>query len=299
MSTTLRIDSFDESNIAERGELTADYVAEALTIELRTTEGFEVGATIYVGQLSREGVEKAVIAAVVDETTITLSEALKLPHAAYEPVTAVLGDSIQIHRAANVDGTVPADESFTVLATRSIDADQLSTYYRDSTGSSSYWYRFNYYNALTLAKTEPTEAFRGADFNHYASLADIRNEAGFKNAYNLADSDVEQQRFIAETEINASLSGAYTVPFSPVPAIVETLTIQLAAAFLLINWIGETSTNKQKLKDARAAIDAYRTRDSVLTDDEGNALSTSQSVSGYPGDPSADAPRFFRMADKF
>lgn len=301
MSTTLRIDSFHDLNILERTELSLDYVAAATELNVKSSAGYEVGQTIYVGQLSSEGVEKAVIEAVADETTIDLTEALKLPHTRYEPVTAVLGDSIHIYRAPNVDGTVPADDQFTVLTTRTIDPDQLSTYYRDSTGSSAFWYRYTYFNPVTQEETPLTafDAFRGDDFAHYASLSEIRNEAGFKHATNLADSDIDQQRRAAESEINASLSGAYTVPFSLVPSIVKTLTIQLAAALLLANAYGDTSSTRQKLKDARAAIDAYKLGTAVLTDDAGTALSTSETVSGHPGDPDDDAPRFFRMSDRF
>lgn len=301
MATTLRIDSFHDSNILERTELSLDYVAATTAIKVRSSAGYEVGQPIYVGQLSREGVEKAVIAAITDETTIGLTQALKLPHARYEPVTAVLGDSIHIYRAANVDGTVPADGQFTVLTTRTIDPDQISAYYRDSTGSSAFWYRYTYFNAVTLEETplQAFDAFRGDDFTHYASLSEIRNEAGFKHATNLGDSDIEQQRRAAETEINAALSGAYTVPFSPVPGRVRTLTIQLASALLLANAYGDTSSSRQKLKDARAAIDSYRLGATVLIDDAGTALSTSESISGFPGDPDRDAPRSFRMSDRF
>jgi phage gp36-like protein len=237
----------------------------------------------------------------VDETTINLTSALALAHARYEPVTAVLGDSIHIYRAPDFNGTVPADDQFTVLTTRTIDPDQQSTYYSDSVGSSDFWYRYTYFNPLTLEETPLTafDAFRGDDFAHYASLAEIRNEAGFKNATNLPDSDIEQQRRAAEAEINASLSGAYTVPFNPVPEIIHTLTTQLASALLLSKAYGQTSSSKQLLKDARTAIDSYRLGASILTDDAGTALSNSESISGYPGTPDDDAPRFFRMADKF
>ncbi|MFJ6416474.1 phage protein Gp36 family protein [Paeniglutamicibacter sp. NPDC091659] len=299
MSTILRIDSFSETNLEERTELTFDYTVEALTLIVRSTEGYSDGQTIYVGQLSREGCESAVIASVVDETTINLVSALKLPHSCYEPVTAVLGGSIHIYRAPNTTGNVPGDDQFTVLTTRTIDPDQLSTYYRDSTGSSDFWYSYAYFNPVTNEETERSTPFRGDDFEHYASLAEIRKEAGFEKAYNLADSDVELQRRIAETEINASLSGAYTVPFNPVPAIINTLTIQLASAFLLIAAYGETSTNRQKRDSARKDIEAYKNRESVLTDDNGIAMTSSDTVTGWPGDPSPEAPRFFHMRDKF
>jgi phage gp36-like protein len=301
MATTLRIDSFQEINVIERTELSADYVDAAETLSIRSTEGLSAGQSIYVGQLSREGCEKAVIASVVDQTTINLSEALKLPHARYEPVTAVLGDSIHIYRAPDLDGNVPADMQFSVLTTRTIDPDQPSTYYKDATGSSAFWYRYTYFNPISNDETPLTafDAWRGDDFEHYASLAEIRKEAGFEHAYNLPDSDVELQRRNAESEINASLVGAYTVPLAPVPAIIRTLTIQLAAAMLLAKAYGETAGIRQKLKDARAAINGYKNQSSVLTDDDGNSLSTSDSVGGYPGAPSREAPRYFRMGDKY
>jgi len=69
MATTLRIDSFHESNIVERGELAADALEGALTLVLRSTQGILDGQIIYVGQLSREGIEKAAVASLDDQTT--------------------------------------------------------------------------------------------------------------------------------------------------------------------------------------------------------------------------------------
>jgi hypothetical protein len=139
MSTTLQIESFGETNLRKRTELSADYIPASLVLEVKNSAGHSEGQTIYVGQLAREGVEKAVIASVDDETTISLTEALKLSHTRYEPVTAVLGDLIHVYRAANVNGSVPAEDAFSVLVTRSINADHQSTYFTDSAGDSNFW----------------------------------------------------------------------------------------------------------------------------------------------------------------
>lgn len=297
MATTLRIDSFHESNIVERGELAADALEGATTLLLRSTQGILVGQIIYVGHLSREGIEKAAVASVDGETTVTLSEPLKLAHKAYEPVTAVLGDKIHIYRAVNVTDVVPAEDAFTVLATRELDPDQMSTYYRDSAGSSGYWYRFTYFNEVTMTETDLLElpAVRGENAPHYASLREIREAAGFQNAFNLSDGRVELWRRTAEAEINAALAGSYTVPFDPVPEIVHTLTVQLAAA-LLEEDAYRSSAASNKVKQARAALQEYQLGNLAVTDDQGIDLGTSQPVTGWPDESS---PRNFRMGDRF
>ncbi|GGF31244.1 hypothetical protein GCM10010922_02870 [Microbacterium sorbitolivorans] len=177
MSTTLRIDSFASINTAERGVLASEVEAGATKLQLVGTDGFPEGQTIYVGTPGAEGVEKAVVGSVDNEVELTLTSPLKMAHARSDAVTAVVGDRIKIHRAPNVNGKAPTMEAFTLLATRTIDADLPSTYYRDADGSSSYWYCFSYFNVDTEAETDRSEPVRGDDFEHYASLTAIRKEA--------------------------------------------------------------------------------------------------------------------------
>jgi len=299
MASPLRIDSVNEINVIERTALSLDALAEATAINVASTQGLVADQPLIVGHPGREGAEMSAVDSIIDQTSTELVEGLKMGHTRSEPVTALLGDRIKIYRAPNVNGTVPASDAFAFLADRSIDVDQTSTYYRDPTGSSAYWYRFTYFNTGTLEETAllAMDAVRGEDADHYASLRDIRKEAGFEHAYNLPDSDVELQRRNAESEINAALSGAYTVPFVPVPAIIRTLTTQLAAALLLDLAYGRSTPSKKTI-DARAAVQAYRTKDSVLTDDTGAPLGEGE-ISGYPVDVSRDAPRYFRMGDVY
>lgn len=72
----------------------------------------------------------------------------------------------------------PEAEAFIVLATREIDPDQMSTYYRDSAGSSGYWYRFTYFNETTMAETDLLElpAVRSANAPHCALVREIRED---------------------------------------------------------------------------------------------------------------------------
>lgn len=133
----------------------------------------------------------------------------------------------------------------------------------------------------------------------YATVEDIRREAGFENATNLKDSAIAEQLRQAQSEINAALSGVYAVPFDPVPEIIRTLTVQLTAAFLLITAYGTTTSNKQKLADARKLLDEFKNRESEITDENGTPLSSSDTVTGFPEAPSPEYPRYFHMRDKF
>ncbi|AZZ51427.1 hypothetical protein [Rathayibacter festucae] len=297
MATTLKIQSFVESNIRERGELAAAAPAGATSLTVRSTEGFLPGHTIYVGALSREGCERVVIANATDPTVLTLLTPLTLNHSQFEPVTSVVGDLIHIYRAANIDGSVPADDFFTVLATRNIDPDQLSSFYTDAGGSSAFWYRSTYYNATTNDETalSNSEPVRGDDFGHYATIAAIRSEAGFSGATNLSDLDVDQQRRAAETEINSTLSLAYTVPFKPVPDAIRVLTEKLAAAMLLTNAYGDVNPYALRLKDARAAVTAHASSGASIVDEDGNSLNTNEGVSSNFG----DEPNMFTVKQRW
>ncbi|MEV0360082.1 phage protein Gp36 family protein [Nocardia sp. NPDC050697] len=299
MSTTLNIESFSRVNLHEQGSLKAGANAGDDQVVLVSTEGFTAGDIIYLGVLSRDGCEKAVVQSVDSETGISLVEPLGLSHGLSEPVTSVLGDRIRIYRAPNVDGSVPADIAFTALNTRSIDPDQQSTYFTDSSGDANYWYKATYYNEATTEETELAAAVpvRGDDFGHYASLTEIRRDAGLLNAHNLSDVTVDQKRRQAEAAINTALGSRYTVPFKPVPDFIHELTVQLAAGLLMEHEFGEYSkTAAKKLKDARAQLDSLRDGGETLTDGEGNSLTAGSGVSSYPD---SDAPRAFTMGQRF
>ena len=139
MSTNLQIESFSDTNLAgqPRTALTAPVNGGSSALVVETTENFEPGQIVYVGLLSREGCERAVVGTLTDATTLTFVSPLKYAHGRSEPVTAVIGDLTHVYRAIDLDGTVSALDSFSVLATRSIDAERETTYYTDSAGGAS------------------------------------------------------------------------------------------------------------------------------------------------------------------
>lgn len=297
MATTIRIESFKKINLRERTVLTEAVEAGASTIRVESTEGFEAGQSIYLGALAREGCERAVVSVVVDETTIDLSNELEASHGRFDAVTGVLGDRIRIYRAPNTNDQPPADDAFSVLGSRAVDPDQPNTFYTDSTGSADYWYKAVYWNEATGDETPLSLAdpMRGDDYGRYAHLDEIRSEAGLNNAKNLPDYKIDQQRRAAESEINATLAVRYKVPFKPVPEIIHTLTVKLAAGLVAFDQFGD-AMSKRKIDDARSQLRAYADGDGIITDAEGDSISTGDTVRGYPD---SSAPRMFSVHQRF
>lgn len=73
MSTTLQIDSFPSNILRERTRLSIPAAPGDTSIVVESFAGYDQGDIIYVGNLGRETCEKAVVASVDAETTITLS----------------------------------------------------------------------------------------------------------------------------------------------------------------------------------------------------------------------------------
>lgn len=300
MASTLIIESFAPQNIRERSQLLEAANSGDTVLKVVSTAGYGTGDILYVGSLGMERCERAVVASVQSSTQLTLAGPLQHSHIAYANITSVLGDSIRVYRALSTDGSVPPDADFVPLATRAIDSDSQSTYYRDANGTADHWYKFTYTNLDTTDETSlaDAKAVRGQGFGNYCSLREIREEAGFLDAHNLKDTLVAQCRFNAQNEINAGLRNVYgdKVPFDPVPGLIKTLTIKLAAAYLQQSaYPGRRDLWEPRLKEAHAKLVALQTKEDSLSDDAGADLVDS-SINFYPG---PDDYRAFRMDMRF
>ncbi|WP_440220924.1 hypothetical protein [Dietzia sp. MNB45] len=264
-----------------------------------SAQGIANGDVVLVGTPGLDGCERAVVETVTSETQLALAEPLKLPHAAYEALTALKADRVRTYRASDLLNQPPeSDEAWTVLGDREIDFDQHSTYYTDSDGGADFWYRYTYVDASDSVETAPSTPIRGTNYKRYCSLREIREEAGFLNAVNLKDTLVEQQRRAAEAEINAVVSGIYGahLPFSPVPEIVRSLTIQLAAGLLLLVTFGEDSTRGNDLTSSvRTRLKAIASREETI-DIPGATPGGTTTIGFWPDET---APRAFRMDQRF
>ena len=289
MSQTLKIDNFGATNIIQPGVLDADSTAGATSIILQNTAGFLTTAPIVIGQLTAQTSEPATVSAVPNATSLTVS-ALTLVHKRFETVTQLFGNSVNIYRASNVDGTLPADASFTLLTNVTLDYNSATTSYTDAIGSSAYWYKFTYYNSTSSTETSLADSIaqRGGGYGHYCSVADVRTEAGFENNANISDAVVDSRRIDGEQEINGELYEVYTLPFTaPIPHQIQQVNRLLAAGWLLLKEYGVMTSGgshdgEAKLNEARGILSKIKSREITLTDPSGASLMIQEVVSSWP-----------------
>lgn len=311
MAEVLRPTNFDSINIVETSELSADVAAAQKVANVLSVLGFAVDDFFVIGELSAELAEVGKVAS-KSGNAITAVANYGQAHKKGDAVTKLFGDKIRIYRAANADGSAPADGSFSLLSTFDIEADQNYTEYTDTSGGSDYWYKKVYYNSVSTSETNLADApaVRGGNYGMYATWEEVRDEAGLTNNRHI-DAGVYQDKLeMAQDEANASLRiGGYTLPLTSIPKIVKNATILIAAGYVLLRDYGpeNSGTNKegnQKLTEGRKLLTKIE-EGGEITDSSGTPIDTDTNarINGYPDDTAAyntpSEDRFFKTTDKF
>lgn len=312
MAETLRPTNYDAINVLEKTELSADVAAGQKVANVINAQGIVADDFYVIGPLSAELSELAQLDSKTGNA-LTAEANYANAHKRGDQVTKLFGNKMKLYRAANVDGTAPADASFVELVTIDIEADQSFTEYVDSLGGSGYWYKKTYYNSTNTSETSlaASDAVRGGNYGAYATWEEVREEAGLTNNRYIPEDVYQDKLVMAQSEVNASLRvGGYTLPLAVVPKLVKNATLLIAAGYVLLKDYGvaTTGTNKegnQKLEQGRLLLKNIETKRDTLTDDAGEELTTNTTgkVNGYPDDSAAyntpSEDRFFRTTDKF
>lgn len=319
MSATLRITNFKQNNIIETAQIDTAPAVGATTVELDSNQNFAIGSYVIFGALGAEGAELRPLSSVnADGKNVSFSTALLYEHSRFSPVTKLYGNKIKVYRAPNVDGTPPADEDYTLVGSAvDIDIDQPYTQVQDNDGGADYWYKSTYYNSTTLDETSlaDSKASRGATPNQYCSIDDVRKEAKIRNNPHISDADIDSARLAAEAEINSTLRGIYTLPFtSPINPLINRIASLLSAGFVLTSHRGRSgmttvSDGQSRIDEARKLLNQLNIKELVLSDQNGADLSIPGSASGITGWPnertattntlSGGGERAFRIEDRY
>jgi hypothetical protein len=301
MALTLNIENFSRNNLGERAKVARDAAKGISTFIIDNAQGITPDSFILLGAIGGS-MSRIYQVQAVDGENITLTEGLHAPLSRGTEITRLFGNKIKVYSAPFLPGVIPQTSDFTPLPDGLIDLDpdQLSTEYTDQNGSELFWYRYTYRNSVTDGETplSDSQAVRDNRTANYATLEDIRGEAGFDGNSYITDFMVDRKRQAAQAEINGALTGKYVVPFvQPVSPIVSDLTIRLAAGLLMLDEFGkydssDKSRAEAKLKMAREDLKMYQTGERAIIDAQG-IDTTKNDGGGFSSGFSADSPQMF------
>ena len=294
----------EDSILTELTYLSDDVAAAANSISVTNPQGFVANDYIVVERVRSETAEVVKIASVTG-SEITLSTALSFLHKSGVRVQKILFNQRRFYRSTSETG------SYSLLATQDMEVDRPDgTFYEDSAGTSSSWYKATYFNSTTNVETTLADAVacKAAESEHYTSVCDIRKQAGFEDAFGIKDETIADYRDEAENEFEAAVVSIYTIPLVPKPKIVRQIINLLAAGNLLIKEYGmeadiEISKSGQRmLERAYALIDKIVDKTLKLVDDDGSPLtlktSTTEASTSNLYSSSDDKGELFNIGDE-
>jgi phage gp36-like protein len=305
MALTLHLANFSPANTLEQAQVKQDATKGVPSLLLDNTQGFAANDFILIG---KKGSGKSSINQIsgISDGTLTLVNGLADYYDRGAEVTKLFGDKLRVYRAAYVVGQTAGINDYALISggTFSIDPDQLTTEVTDTTGSDQYWYKYTFYNSFTTAETsiKDSTAVRDTTASDYASIEDVRSEAGFTGNSNVTDDLIYRKLQAAQAKINGMLSGRYQLPLGqPVNPIISDLTIRLAAGYVMIaeygTYDGQDKTKGEKLRDdALNELTAYQDGSQIITDLAAVSVQLPD-AGGFESSYSSDNPLGFARSD--
>ena len=166
------------------------------------TSGFSGNDYVVVGNLGDESSELQLVSSITDADTLVLATA-SLNHGSGTPIQKVTSNQIVLERSSD-------NSSWSTIATITIKGDQRVIDYNDTTGVSTDYYRFSFYNSTTAVPSPTSNSFSASSAPSAIDIiiTDVISELGTdyddvitkKVIFNaLADTDLKVAREIVKT----------------------------------------------------------------------------------------------------
>lgn len=157
----------------EKSYLTQAYSAGTTTLTVQNANRFAANDRLLLGTMGHEGSEVVTLSAVgADGQTLTIG-ATKFPHAIDDMVIQLRFDQVKFYRS-----TTGSTGSYALLPTTPVDMDvdndTLTTYFDDTSGLTTYYYKTALYNSQTALEAASSAPVGGGGFtrNQVGKLVD-------------------------------------------------------------------------------------------------------------------------------
>lgn len=147
-----------ETDDLEKSYLANPYTAGALSIELKNNNRFAANDRIMIGEMGAEATEVVTVSSVNANGTTMVIGATVFSHSADDPVYQLRFDQVKFYRSTDSGG------SYSVLSIQNLDVDNadLQTKYDDTTGLSTYYYKFTFYHSISAVESAFSDVIAGS-----------------------------------------------------------------------------------------------------------------------------------------
>lgn len=146
-----------ETDQLEKTYLSDPIAAGVTTSEVKNNNRFAANQRIMIGEQGAEATEIVTLTSANANGTTIVHGATDFPHSADDPITILRFDQVKFYRATSLTGT------YSVVSTQDLDVDnaELKTYYDDTTGLSTYYYKISVYHSISGVESTLTDPIPG------------------------------------------------------------------------------------------------------------------------------------------
>jgi hypothetical protein len=149
--------------------LSADVAASATSSTVENNDGFTTDDYLLFGKIGQEKTEIVKCTSTTGNTTLGHTTGPVFAHSASTPVYLIRFNQAKIYTSTT------ETETYTLLATVSLDTDEEYTIYDDTEGTTSTWYKVKYYNVVKERYSEYGDPVQGTGYSE-ESLYSIAQE---------------------------------------------------------------------------------------------------------------------------
>lgn len=174
----------------EKSYLSNSYSVGAVLINVKNSDRYAANDRIMIGEMGVEGTEVVTVSGLVGDGNGLNIGATVFSHSADDPVYRLRFDQVKFYRS-----TTTATGTFTVVSTQNLDVDNatLETYYDDSAGLASYYYKFTFYHSLALVESAFSDVIGGSGWRREQVgniIDEILQEVGDPNEIHMTRQEV-------------------------------------------------------------------------------------------------------------
>lgn len=131
-------------------------------LPVKNNQNFAGSQRVLIGNMGTETAEIITVSGVTGAASITLSSATSFAHPTDTPIYILQFDTVKFYRATSSTGTY----SLLTSVALDVDNDELKTYYDDTTGLTTYYYKISLFHSVSMLESTLSDPVQGSGYTN-------------------------------------------------------------------------------------------------------------------------------------